>query len=119
MVHPLAVSLIVVALALAGLGLVLTALDRRVGLVLLAAAVVGEAGLLVQVVWGAVKLISGERPAGGSAVFIGYLAGSLLILPLAAAWGLADRSRWGSAVVTAGFLVMAVLIVRMQQVWNG
>lgn len=119
MVHALAVSLIVVALVLAGLGLVLTLLDRKVGLVLLGAAAVGEAGLLVQVVWAVVNLITGQRPTGGLAVFIGYLIGSLLILPVAAAWGLADRSRWGSAVVTAGFLVMAVLIVRMQQVWNG
>jgi hypothetical protein len=118
-VHALAVSLIVVALAFAGLGLVLTALDRRVGLVLLAAAAVGEAGLLTQVIWAVVKLIEGQRPAGGLAVFVGYLIGSLFILPLAAGWGLADRSRWGAAVVTAGFLVMAVLIVRMQQVWHG
>jgi hypothetical protein len=52
-------------------------------------------------------------------VFIGYLAGSLVILPVAAAWGLGERSRWGAAVVAAGFLVSAVLIVRMQQVWHG
>ncbi len=119
MVHGLAVTLIVAALALAGLGLVMTALDRRVGTVLLAAAAVGEAGLLIQVVWAIVRIAGGHRPAGGMPIFIGYLAGSLLILPVAAGWGLGERSRWGSAVVTAGFLVMAVLIVRMQQVWNG
>jgi hypothetical protein len=118
-VDALAVSLIVGALALAGLGLVTTALNRRVGAVLLAAAAVGEAGLLAQVVWAVVKLAGGERPAGGLPVFIGYLAGSLVILPVAAAWGLGERSRWGPAVVAAGFLVIAVLIVRMQQVWHG
>jgi hypothetical protein len=51
--------------------------------------------------------------------FIGYLAGGLLILPVAAAWGLGERTRWGPAVIAAGFLVTAVLIVRMQQVWHG
>jgi hypothetical protein len=117
--HTLAVSLIVGALVLAGLGLVMTALDRGVGKVLLAAAALGELGLLTQVVWAIVTMAGGERPAGGLPVFIGYLAGSLLILPIAAAWGLGERTRWGSAVVTGGFLVMAVLIVRMQQVWNG
>jgi hypothetical protein len=118
-VDGLAVTLIVLVLALAGLGLLMTALDRRVGRLLLGAAALGEAGLLVQVVWAIVRLAGGGRPVGGLAVFIGYLAGSLLILPVAAAWGLGDRTRWGPAVVTAGFLVTAVLIVRMQQVWHG
>ena len=119
MVDALAASLIVGMLALAGLSLVMTALDRRVGRLLLAAAGLGEAGLLVQVVWAVVRLAGGGRPAGGLAVFIGYLIGSLLILPVAAAWGLGERTRWGPAVLAAGFLVMAVLIVRMQQVWHG
>ncbi|GAB2870261.1 hypothetical protein GCM10027176_84930 [Actinoallomurus bryophytorum] len=119
MVDALAASLIVGMLALAGLSLVMTALDRRVGRLLLATAALGEAGLLVQVVWAVMRLAGGHRPVGGLAVFIGYLIGSLLILPVAAAWGLGERTRWGPAVLAAGFLVMAVLIVRMQQVWHG
>jgi len=118
-VDALAASLIVGVLVLAGLSLLLTALNRRVGRLVLAAAAVGEAGLLVQVVWAIVRLAGGARPDGGMAVFIGYLAGSLLILPVAAAWGLGERTRWGPAVVAAGFLVTAVIIVRMQQVWHG
>jgi hypothetical protein len=118
-VDALAAALIVGVLVLAGLSLVLTALDRRVGRLVLAAAAVGEAGLLVQVVWAIVRLAGGARPDGGMTIFIGYLAGSLLILPVAAAWGLAERTRWGPAVVAAGFLVTAVIIVRMQQVWHG
>lgn len=119
MVHALAVTLIIGALVLAGLGLLMTALNRRVGVLLLGAAALGELGLLVQVGWAIVRLAGGARPEGGLAVFIGYLAGSLAILPVAALWGLSERGRWGSAVVAAGFLVTAVLIVRMQQVWNG
>jgi hypothetical protein len=118
-VHALAVTLIIGALVLAGLALVTAALDRRVGVLLLGAAALGEAGLLVQVVWAIVRLSGGARPAGGMPVFIGYLAGSLVILPVAALWGLGERSRWGAVVVAAGFLVTAVLIVRMQQVWHG
>jgi hypothetical protein len=118
-VDTLAVALIVGMLVFAGLCLVTTALNRRVGRTLLAAAAVGETALLVQVVWAVVRLGGGARPTGGLAVFIGYLAGSLLILPVAAAWGLGERTRWGPAVLAAGFLVMAVLIVRMQQVWHG
>lgn len=119
MVDTLATVLIAGMLVLAALGLLMSVLDRRVGRLLIAAAAVGEAGLLVQVVWAVVRLAGGARPVGGLAVFIGYLAGSLVILPVAALWGLAERTRWGPAVVAAGFLVMAVLIVRMQQVWHG
>ncbi|MEV0398647.1 hypothetical protein [Actinoallomurus sp. NPDC050550] len=119
MVHALAVSLIIGALVLAGLAFVTAALNRRVGVLLLGAAAVGEAGLLVQVIWAIVWLAGGARPTGGMAVFLGYLAGSLVILPIAALWGLGERSRWGPVVVAAGFLVTAVLIVRMQQVWHG
>jgi hypothetical protein len=118
-VDGLATALIVGVLVFAGLSLVMTALNRRVDRPLLAAVALGEAGLLVQVVWAIVRLADGARPAGGMAIFIGYLAGSLVILPIAAAWGLGERTRWGPAVVAAGFLVTAVLIVRMQQVWHG
>jgi len=118
-VSALATALIVLVLVLAGLSLLLTVLDRRVGRLLLAALALAEAGLVVQVVWAVVRLAGGAHPVGGLAVFIGYLAGSLVILPVAAAWGLGERTRWGPGVVTAGFLVMAVLIVRMQQVWHG
>lgn len=119
MVHTLAVSLIIGVLALAGLALVMAALNRRVGVLLLVAAAVGEAGLLVQVVWAIVRLAGGARPVGGMAVFIGYLAGSVVLLPIAVMWGLSERGRWGPVVMAAGFLVTAVLIVRMRQVWHG
>ncbi|GAA0353091.1 hypothetical protein NE235_25900 [Actinoallomurus spadix] len=119
MVHALAVSLIIGALVLAGLALATAALNRRVGVALLGAAALGEAGLLVQVVWAIVRLAGGARPVGGMPIFIGYLAGSLVILPVAAFWGLAERTRWGPVVLAAGFLVIAVLVVRMQQVWHG
>jgi hypothetical protein len=118
-VHTLAAVLIAGVLVLAALSLLMSALNHRVGRPLLAAVAVAEAGLLVQVVWAVVRLAGGARPAGGLAVFIGYLAGSLVILPIAALWGREERSRWGPGVVAAGFLVTAVLIVRMQQVWNG
>ena len=119
MVDGLATALIVGMLVLAGLSLVMTALNRRVGTLLLVAVTAGEAALLVQVVWALVRLAGGARPDGGMVIFIGYLIGSLLILPVAAVWGRGERSRWGPGVIAAGFLVMAVLIVRMQQVWNG
>jgi hypothetical protein len=119
LINTMAIVLIVGSLLLAAMSLVFVVANRPVGLVQLVGLGIGEAALAVQVVLAIVKLADGQRAHGGMAVFIGYLAGSLLILPVAALWGLGDRSRWGSGVVLVGYLVIAVLTVRMQQVWRG
>lgn len=118
MIDTLAISVIIGGLALGAVSVVIAMMNRPVGMPLLVALGVGELALLVQVVLAIVKLAGGERPDGGMPTFIGYLIGSLLILPLAALLGLGERSRWGTAVVAGGFLVIAVLTVRMQQVWQ-
>jgi hypothetical protein len=62
------------------------------------------------------RLTGGERPAG-LAILIGYLI-AMPFIPLAAAfWGLAERSRWGPAVIAVAGLVAAVLMVRLHQIW--
>lgn len=119
MVNSMAVVLIVGSLLFAAASVVFVVANRPVGLIQLVGLGIGETALLVQVVLAIVKLADGQKAHGGLAVFIGYLAGSLLILPAAALWGLGDRSRWGSGVVLVGYLVIAVLTVRMQQVWRG
>jgi hypothetical protein len=48
----------------------------------------------------------------------GYLVGALVVLPLAALWALAERSRWGPGVVLVGCLAIPVLIVRLGQIWE-
>jgi hypothetical protein len=61
------------------------------------------------------------RPHGAVAVpvFVGYLLASLVILPAAMWWGIAERSRWGVGVLLVACLVIPVMIVRMNQVWSG
>jgi hypothetical protein len=117
-IDAVAVTLISMALVLAAWSALMTALKRLVGPSQLIGLAVAEVALLVQAVLAAVKLAHGERPDGGLLLFCLYLVGSLLLLPIAGLWGWADRSRWGSGVVVVGYLVMAVLIVRMQQVWR-
>ncbi|GAA1895227.1 hypothetical protein GCM10009716_01380 [Streptomyces sodiiphilus] len=75
---------------------------------------------VAQVVVGAVKLASGERPAGdGTAVFVSYLVSVAACVPLVALVSLGERNRWGSATVAAGALLAAVLQVRLADVWGG
>jgi hypothetical protein len=77
-----------------------------------------ELGLLAQAVIGVGQLVSGGRDVDG-AVFVGYLLGCVVFLPLATVWALGERTRGGTAVLVVAGLVLPVLVVRIQQVWSG
>jgi hypothetical protein len=109
-------TIIVYGLALAGYSLLMTALNRRMGTILLAALCVLEILLLVLVGMIVAKLAGGGRPAS-LPTLIGYLA-AIPFIPLAAGfWGALERSRWGPAVIAVAGLVAAVLIVRLHEIW--
>lgn len=74
---------------------------------------------IVQLVIGIVRLAQGDDPEQGVAIFIAYLAGSALAVPIAAFMSLAERTRWGSATVAAAAVVLAVLEVRLYDIWGG
>ena len=108
--------IIVAGLALAGYALLTTALNRRMGIGLLAALGVLEILLLVQVGIVVARLADGGHPAA-LATLIGYLIAMPLVPVAAAFWGLLERSRWGPAVIAVAGLVAAVLMVRLHQIW--
>jgi hypothetical protein len=109
-------TIIVAGLALAGYGLVMTALNRSMSVPLLAALGVLEILLLVEVGIVAAKLAGGGHPSS-TPTLIGYLI-AMPVVPVAAAlWGLVERTRWGPAVVAVAGLVAAVLMVRLHQIW--
>jgi len=109
-------TIIVAGLALAAYALLMTALNRRMGVGLLAALGVLEILLLVLVGLIVAKLAGGGRPAS-LATLIGYLIAMPLVPVAAGFWGLLERSRWGSAVVAVAGLVAAVLMVRLHEIW--
>jgi hypothetical protein len=109
-------TIIVAGLALAASALLMTALNRRMGGGLLAALGVLEILLLVLVGMVVAKLAGGGRPAG-LATLIGYLVAMPLVPVIAGFWGALERSRWGPAVIAVAGLVVAVLIVRLHQIW--
>jgi hypothetical protein len=109
-------TIIVAGLALAAYALLMTALNRRMGIGLLAALGVLEILLLVLVGLIVAKLAGGARPAS-LATLIGYLIAMPLVPVAAGFWGLLERSRWGSAVVAVAGLIAAVLIVRLHEIW--
>jgi hypothetical protein len=92
--------------------------DRPVILRQLVAGGVVEALLLVQAVVAAVATATG-RPPADPVTWWGYLVTTLLVLPFAAAWAFAERSRWSSVVLLVAAVTVAFLQYRMVQVWSG
>jgi hypothetical protein len=109
-------TIIVAGLALAGYALLMTALNRRMGLGLLVALGVLEILLLVLVGMVVAQLVGGGRPAS-LPTLIGYLIATPLVPLVAGFWGAVERSRWGPAVIALAGLVAAVLIVRLHEIW--
>jgi membrane protein DedA with SNARE-associated domain len=74
---------------------------------------------LVQLVVGVVKLAGGEKPDEGTVIFVAYLLGAVSTIPAAGFMSLTERTRWGSAIVAAGGVILAVLEVRLYDIWGG
>ncbi|QFZ18187.1 hypothetical protein [Saccharothrix syringae] len=123
----LATALIVVALVGAAWSLALTVADKPITLAtkatlgLAGVVVLLELGLLVQLVVGVLDVLDVEsKPAGvdfNGFTFVGYLIGAAILLPGGAFWALAERTRWGAGVLTAVCLGVAVMVVRLNQLW--
>jgi len=112
-----------VALAAAGWALVLLIANRPMqvtkwyGLWLFYVVALLELGLIVLLVVGLVRLANADHDVDGLS-FVGYLVGLVVIVPLATVWSMAERSRWGPAVLLVGCLVVPVMIVRLGQIWT-
>lgn len=74
---------------------------------------------LAQLVVGIVRLAQGDKPDGSATVFVAYLIGSACAIPAVGFMSLTERTRWGSVTVAAGAVVLAVLEVRLWDVWGG
>ncbi|MES5822291.1 hypothetical protein [Streptomyces sp. RG80] len=74
---------------------------------------------LVQLVVGIVQLARGEKPDQGTTIFVAYLLGAFACVPAAGMLSLSERSKWGSVTVAAGGVVLAVLEVRLYDIWGG
>ncbi|ROO88174.1 hypothetical protein EDD29_5836 [Actinocorallia herbida] len=117
MVGWLAGALIAVTLAVAVWFLLLSRADKMIQAVHLLVMAVLEVGLLAQVVVAAVRLTGGHEPAE-QATFIGYLIGSLVVLPVGAFLAVGERSKWGTVAAAVACLTVPVVILRMQELWS-
>lgn len=118
MTNALATVIIVVSLLAAAYSLFSAWRNRAMGVPHLVALGVLEALLITQAVVGLVK-VSGNEGPHSPATFVGYLLAILLIPVAGAGWGLLERSRYGPGVIVVACLAVAIMIVRMQQIWQG
>lgn len=77
-----------------------------------------EAALLVGMIIAIVGDVRGYSE-GDPVLFWSYFVTTLLIAPLAVVWGVGDKSLWGTGVVAIAMLTIAVLVVRLAQIWQG
>jgi hypothetical protein len=115
---PYATAISVVALVLAAWAFVLVARNRVPGVPLAVGGAVLEALLFGFVVGGIVQMVGSHRTFA-RAEFVGYLLACVIIPPAAAVWGSGEKTRSGTAVVAVAFLIMPVMVIRVQQVWAG
>jgi len=115
---PLAVLVVLLALGLAVWAGVFAARDRAVVLRQLKAAGVVEAALILQVLAAVVETARGRAP-DDAVTFWGYLLTALVVLPVAAAWAFAERTRWSSVVLLVAALTVVVMQWRLLQIWGG
>lgn len=96
---------------------VLIVLDRLPGDWLLGALTLIEVGLVAQLVIGLVQVF-GDHGDLNVAAYVGYLVGSVLVLPIGFVWSAGERTRSGTAVLLVAVLAVAFLFLRLHQLWS-
>jgi len=78
-----------------------------------------EAGLLVQLILSIVLVSLGQYAAIDTWEFFGYLIVALIVPVAGTVWALVEKDRWSTVILGAALLTVAVMLVRMQQIWTG
>lgn len=84
-----------------------------------AAAALGWLALIVDAVIAIVGPMTGNPCLGDGIEFWVYLVSAIIIPPAALFWGVIERNRWSTAILGVAMLSVAVMMVRMQQIWAG
>lgn len=114
---PLSTATIVVSLLLAGWCAVGALRDRPPSRGQLVGTVLVELVVLALAVTALISMARGARPAD-PVTFVGYLITFVSLPPTG--WILArmEPTRWGTVTLGVAILIMPVLVLRLQQVWQ-
>lgn len=115
---PVTLTVLVCAGLLVLASAVATVRDRRAGSTVLVLAALLEVAVVAQLVVGLAGLAAGHDDVS-AALFVAYLVGLAVVVPLAVVWARGEPSRWGVGVLAVAGLVVLVLMARLHQLWTG
>ncbi|MEU1727899.1 hypothetical protein ACNF49_16955 [Actinomadura sp. ATCC 39365] len=98
--------------------LVVAVRNRPMGMVLLVGFAVLEVAILVQAGF-VIAAVSGGAGPPEKVTLFGYIGGQVLIPPAGVFLALAERSRWGTAILVVAGFAIAVMNARLLQIWQG
>jgi hypothetical protein len=78
-----------------------------------------EGLLLVQLAVTIALVSTGSGAKGDTVEFFGYILTALIVPPAAVGWAVIERTRWSTLVIGISGLTVAVMLVRMWQIWSG
>lgn len=78
-----------------------------------------EGLLLVQLAVSIALVATGNQAKGDTVEFFGYIITALIVPPAAIAWAVLERTRWSTLVLGVAGLTVAIMLVRMWQIWTG
>ncbi|MBJ7281025.1 MAG: hypothetical protein JHD31_04055 [Rhodoluna sp.] len=99
--------------------IVLGLLNRQPSWYSVGAVAVVEGALLVQLAVTIALVSTGNQAKGDTVELFGYILTALIVPPAAVGWAVVDRSRWSTVVLGLSGLTIAVMLVRMWQIWSG
>jgi hypothetical protein len=76
-------------------------------------------GLLGQFVYSSVAVVGGAEAAVDTVEFFAYLVVAIMVPVGAGFWALVERNRWSTVILGVAALTVAVMLVRMNQIWTG
>lgn len=76
-----------------------------------------ELFLIAQLVVALVAPAVGNPATGDVLEFYAYMLTAIIMLPLAGFWALTDRSHWSNVVLGVANLAVAVMLIRMLDIW--
>jgi len=112
------IVLIAVSVLAGVLCVILGLVGRKPADVSILALVVVEVLLVAQLVISIAAPFTGNHPTGSLGEFWMYLGTAVFIPPAAIAWALTDRTRWSTVVLGVAALAIAVMVYRLNQIWN-
>lgn len=78
-----------------------------------------ELALVVQLIWSIILVSGGDSASGDTVEFFGYILTALLVPVGSVVWAIFERTKWSTMVIGLASLTVAVMAVRMWQIWSG